>query len=179
MLLRIYLRAMILAADITDIPQLVKLINSAYRGESSKQGWTSEADLLQGELRTDEDTLRQLMNKGIFLKYTYDDVLQACVYLEEQGDKLYLGMLTVEPKLQAKGLGKKLLSASEKYGAIKNCSAIVMNVISVRHELIEWYERHGYRRTATTKPFPADDKFGKPVRPLEFIQFEKPILNSF
>ena len=32
-----------------DVPALVALVNSAYRGESSRAGWTTEADLLDGQ----------------------------------------------------------------------------------------------------------------------------------
>ena len=44
----------------TDIPALDKLVNSAYRGDSSKKGWTTEADLLDGS-RTDEDAINEFL----------------------------------------------------------------------------------------------------------------------
>ena len=86
---------------------------------------------------------------------------------------LYLGMLTVSPLQQASGIGKQLLAAAEVYAKEKNYPKVFMNVISVRYELISWYERHGYHNTGETKPFPADDRFGIPSRPLEFIIMEK------
>jgi ribosomal protein S18 acetylase RimI-like enzyme len=173
---------MISIAQPRDIPQLVSLINSAYRGEGSKKGWTTEANLLQGEVRTDQETIRQSMGTGTFLKYVEGDVLQGCVYLEKQNEhstmqpRLYLGMLSVSPGAQAKGIGKQLLAASEKRALEKNCRSIIMNVISLRRELIDWYERHGYKQTGATKPFPADDKFGKAVIPLEFVELEKKLV---
>ncbi|MBV9988450.1 MAG: GNAT family N-acetyltransferase, partial [Chitinophagaceae bacterium] len=87
----------------------------------------------------------------------------------------YLGMLTVSPALQAKGIGKQLLKAAETYAEAHGCTAITMTVISVRHELIAWYERHGYRFTGERKPFPADAAFGLPKQDLEFIVMEKPL----
>jgi len=164
---------MVSLAGYQDIPRLVSLINSAYRGESSKRGWTTEADLIHGELRTNQQSMKQLMDSGSFLKYTEDAELKGCVYLEKQEKKLYLGMLSVSPRAQAKGIGKELLAASEQHALEKNCNAIIMNVISLRHELISWYERHGYERTGERKPFPSEDKFGKPVMPLEFIELKK------
>jgi len=164
---------MILPAEHKDIPSLVSLINSAYRGEASKRGWTTEADLLDGELRTDEEAMKQLTNSGNFLKDEEGKHLRGCVYLQKQGDKLYLGMLSVSPRIQAQGIGKKLLEAAEIHAVEQNCKAIIMNVISLRHELIRWYERHGYERTSRIKPFPADDQFGRPVVPLEFVELEK------
>jgi ribosomal protein S18 acetylase RimI-like enzyme len=164
-------------ALLTDIYQMNKLVNSAYRGEDSKKGWTTEADLLDG-VRTDEDGLSGLITKpgAVFLKYTRDEnILQGCVYLEKQNNKMHLGMLSVLPGEQAKGIGKKLLSEAEKYSTDQQCSIIEITVISVRNELIAWYEKNGYVRTGNSKPFPGDNKFGVPKMPLEFIVMQKKI----
>lgn len=158
-----------------DIPSLLKLINNAYRGDYSKKGWTTEADLLDG-IRTDKEALEQMMHQqgAAFLKcHDEENELIGCVYLQQQKNNLYLGMLTVAPDLQAKGIGKQLLAASKKYAKEKQCEAIVMTVISVRHELIAWYERHGFYKTGETKPFPNDVRFGIPKQPLEFIVMRK------
>ena len=165
-------------ATIADIPELVILINSAYRGESSKKGWTTEADLLDGQ-RTDEESLRMLLSKpgSVLLKYMNEENnISACVNLQQQAQKLYLGMLTVSPTLQGAGIGKKLLAASEHYARENKFEAIRMTVISIRSELIAWYERHGYCRTGETQPFPTGDpKFGIPRQFLEFVVLEKNI----
>jgi len=160
-----------------DIPKLVQLINSAFRGESAKKGWTHEADLIEGPVRIDEPSLKQMINKedAVVLKCVQQDHLTGCVYLEKQGNKMYLGMLTVSPLLQGMGIGKKLLHASEEWATKVGCSSIFMNVISDRAEIIDWYVRHGYRITDETKPFPDDERFGKPVKPLEFIILRKEI----
>ncbi len=161
-----------------DVPALITLVNSAYRGESSKKGWTTEADLLDG-LRTDQKALELLFRKpgSVIFKYTDENNhLIGCVNLQSQDERLYLGMLTVSPSLQGGGIGKKLLSAAETYAVKNNFSAIAMTVISVREELISWYERHGYLRTGQKKPFPTGDpSFGIPRQPLEFIVLEKAI----
>ena len=159
-----------------DIPLLVSLINSAYRGEVSKKGWTTEADLLEGEARTDDPTLAAIMEKpsSVILKYiTEDGLLVGSVYLDIQEKGLYLGMLTVSPQLQAAGIGKQLMKAAEEFAREKNCTCIFMNVISLRHELIGWYERLGYTKTGETKPFPSDPRFGVPLQPLEFHIMQK------
>lgn len=162
-------------ATLEDIPQLDLLINSAYRGEGSKKGWTTEADLLGG-IRTDADSLIKLMTQkdAVILKICESDsFLDGCVYLEKKGASMYVGMLTVSPEKQAKGIGKKLLAAAEQYARKSHCVTLQMTVISVRSELIEWYERHGYQRTGEIKPFPADEKFGIQKQPLEFIVMKK------
>lgn len=166
-------------ASTKDIYLLNKLINNAYRGEESRKGWTTETDLLDG-IRTDEQSLRELISKpgAVIIKYCDDkDHLLGCVYLEKIKNKIYLGMLTVSPEEQGKGIGKMLLSFAEKYAKEKKCNLVEMTVISVRTELINWYEKKGYRTTGEKRPFPSDIKFGIPKMPLEFVVLQKE-LNS-
>ena len=166
-------------ANLEDIPELVPLINSAYRGEASKKGWTTEADLLIGAMRTDIAMLTELMNNptSAVLKITNEEnKIVGSVYLDIQVRGLYLGMLTVSPLLQAGGIGKKLMAAAEDFARENKCAGIFMNVISVRHELIAWYEKQGYYMTGETKPLPADNRFGVPTQPLEFAIMEKKIV---
>lgn len=165
-------------ADDSHIENLVQLINSAYRGESSKQGWTTEADLLDGQ-RTDADALRELINKedSIILIAEDDDTgsLAGCVHLERQGLNCYLGMLTVAPSLQDQGIGKLLLAESEALAQFWDCKFIRMTVISKREELISWYQRQGFKITGEKQPFPyGNERFGIPkTDSLEFAVLEK------
>ena len=177
--MRLYLYNMqVLTATLQDIPELVALINNAYRGEASKSGWTTEADLLKGEIRTNVETLEQLMQTAgsVFLKCINEQTnIEGCVFLDKKGSKLYLGMLSVSPTLQAKGTGKHLMKAAEDHAKRERCDVIYMRVISLRQELIKWYEKLGYYKTGQTEPFPDDNRFGVPTRPLEFLIMEKKI----
>ena len=165
-------------ATLSDVALLVTLINSAYRGESSKKGWTTEADLLDG-IRVDAEDLSELIQKpnSIILKCLSDaGELIGCVNLQKHGSKLYLGMLTVFPELQAQGIGKFILNESEGEAKKLNCTSIYMTVITDRTELIAWYERHGYMNTGKKKPFPmGDPRFGIAKKHLEFVVLEKKI----
>lgn len=167
-------------ATITDVPELINLVNSAYRGESSKKGWTNESHLLDGT-RIDEETCASyFVDPNItILKYTdAENKIIGCVHLEKQVDKLYLGMLTVLPELQNSGIGKQLLQAAEKHARQLNCQTIIMSVISIRHELIAYYERKGYVATGKSFPFPVEhEQFGKPKRALELMMLEKHLLD--
>ena len=169
----------LLPAEIKDAVALSKLINSAYRGEESTKGWTTEAHLLSGP-RTDEDQVKELIQKSgaTIIKCVQDNMILGCVYLEKQGSKIYLGMLSVSPGQQATGIGKKLLHAAEAHTKSLGCFAITMNVISVRIELIEWYERHGYIKTGTSKPFPAEEKYGNLAQKLILIDLEKELTSN-
>ena len=165
-------------ASITDAKQLVLLLNSAYRGESSKQGWTTEANLIAGERRTDEATVVDVMNQpgSVILKYTNDaGEIIGTVNLQQHGNRLYLGMFSVSPHLQGGGIGKQLLKAAEAHAKLVNCGSIYMSVISVRFELIDWYKRHGYVDTGERKPFAEDDLTGRHLQKLEFVILEKNI----
>lgn len=158
-----------------DLPALVNLINRAYRGEESKKGWTTEADLLDG-IRTDEEALANILGKPgttILKCCNHLNEIAGCVCLEQKKGKLYLGLLTVSPTMQAKGIGKKLLDVASAFAAQINCPKIEMTVIAVRQELVQWYERHGYCQTGEKRPFPYDDKFSAAKQPLEFIVLEK------
>ncbi|MGF7215236.1 GNAT superfamily N-acetyltransferase [Spirosoma lacussanchae] len=162
-----------------DVVTLNQLVNSAYRGDSSRRGWTTEADLLGG-IRTDEESLKAMLRNPLatILTYRMADQLLGCVYLEKKGDSLYLGMLTVSPDAQAGGIGKQLMAAAEEVARDWYCTTITMTVIPQRTELVAWYERRGYSATGETKPFPMDDpRFGMPKVPLSFIVLEKPVLS--
>lgn len=86
---------------------------------------------------------------------------------------MYLGLLTVSPEIQARGIGKLLLQAAADYAKQLQLKSICITVISVRTELIAWYERHGYQKTGETKPFPADHTLVIPKQPLELLVMEK------
>jgi len=162
-------------ATINDVPQLVTLVNSAYRGDSSRIGWTTEADLLEGTRTDAADLTEMVQKKGDTILKCIDAAnrILACVYLQKKETVMYLGMLTVLPQLQAKGIGKQLLAAAENFASQQQCTTVEMTVISVRHELIDWYKKRGYHSTGITKPFPKGNKFGVAKQPLEFIVLTK------
>ena len=164
-------------ATLTDVPELNDLVNSAYRGESSKRGWTTEADLIGGA-RIDEQTLTGYMDDEniIILKHTDEDGnITGTVYLEVRTPKLYVGMFSVSPLLQNKGVGRALIEEAEVYARKHNCDTLTMTVISTRSELISWYERRGYKPTGEIQPFHAHGRFGDAKQHIELIVMEKDI----
>ncbi|KFF05841.1 GNAT family N-acetyltransferase [Flavobacterium reichenbachii] len=168
---------MITKATLQDIPALTTLINAAYRGETSKKGWTTEAHLLEGK-RTDEQEMTEMFlnPKNTILKFTENEKIIGSVLLVEKEHQLYLGMLTVSPELQNAGIGKKMLAEAENHAKALGLSSIIMTVISVREELIAWYKRHGYVDTGKKEAFP-DSVIHVTISdmPLEFIYLEKKI----
>jgi ribosomal protein S18 acetylase RimI-like enzyme len=166
-------------ANRTDAAAVAALVNSAYRGNSSRVGWTTEADLLGGQ-RTDPDAILELLasaTETLLLAEGDGGHLLGSVVLEQRpGDVAYLGMLTVRPDVQAQGLGKALLQWGEEYARNEwGATSIEMTVIRHRKELIAWYERRGYVETGERRPFPAGDpRFGLPrVDDLEFAVLRK------
>ena len=164
--------AKVVAADINS---LNTLINSAYRGEFSKKGWTTEAHILEGSRTTEAELLEIIQDKhNTILKYSEHNKIIGCVLLKANENELYLGMLTVSPELQNSGIGKKLLQQAEIFAAELGLQKIVMTVISVREELISWYKRNGYVDTGVIEPFPVSDVFSPTTQePLEFMVLEK------
>ncbi|MFF5445714.1 GNAT family N-acetyltransferase [Streptomyces sp. NPDC012888] len=150
-----------------DVPALVELVESAYRGDASRAGWTTEADYLDGQ-RTDPQGVRQVIGTpdSVLLVVEREGELVACCQLEHRGDHAYFGMFAVRPGLQGAGLGKEILAEAERRaGADWGAKEMRMTVINVRDELIAYYERRGYRRTGELSPFPyGDERFGKPRR---------------
>ncbi|MEA9412208.1 GNAT family N-acetyltransferase [Flavobacterium sp. PL02] len=168
---------MITKATLQDIPALNTLINSAYRGESSKKGWTTEANLLEGKRTTEEELSETILDsKNTILKFTENDLIIGCVLFVKKEDKLYLGMLTVSPELQNSGIGKKLLYQAEIHAKELGLPKIIMTVISVREELVAWYKRNGYVDTGVREPFPESDVHVTVAEePLEFVVLEKKV----
>jgi predicted N-acetyltransferase YhbS len=158
-----------------DVTELVKLVNSAYRGDHSRLGWTTEADLLEG-IRTHPDhMLGQITAPDSVMMVITDstEAIMACVYLQDKQPLLYLGMLTVKPELQAAGIGRRLLDTAETYARSLGMEGMQMTVISVRDELIAWYARRGYQPTGEKMPFPEEQALGIPRQPIEFVVLEK------
>jgi GNAT superfamily N-acetyltransferase len=162
-----------------DVAAIVPLVESAYRGDVSRKGWTTEADLLDGQ-RTDPAGVAELITKpgSCMLLAERDGALLACANLEKRGDAGYFGMFSVRPDLQGAGVGRATLAEAERLARDGwHCREMQMTVISVRDELIAWYERRGYRRTGIHSPFPyGDERFGIPKRDdLRFELLVKPL----
>jgi ribosomal protein S18 acetylase RimI-like enzyme len=161
------------AATLADIDDLVVLVTSAYRGDISKQGWTTEADMLDGQ-RIDPDVLRKDIERerSRIVIAERDAQLLGCAHVAEEDAAGYFGMFSVKPDLQGGGVGKRLLAEAERIARDEwNLPAMRMTVIDIRDELIAFYERRGYRRTGINKPFPyGDERYGIPKR--DDLRFE-------
>jgi ribosomal protein S18 acetylase RimI-like enzyme len=166
-------------ARVADAPAIVALVESAYRGDASRAGWTTEADLLDGQ-RVDVVGITEIIIKRgnrVLLAET-DGALVACCHLEKQGATCYFGMFSVKPTQQGGGVGKRVMAEAERVARDEwKCTKMEMTVISLRDELVAWYERRGYRRSGVFKPFPyGDARFGIPRRDdLRFELLVKPL----
>lgn len=161
------------AATADDLDALVELVTSAYRGDVSKQGWTTEADMLDGQRIDPEVLLHDLQRPtSRVVVGEQDGHMLACAHVAEQEGAGYFGMFSVRPDLQGAGVGKLLLAEAERVVRDEwRLPAMRMTVIDIRDELIAFYERRGYRRTGITKPFPyGDERYGIPKR--DDLRFE-------
>lgn len=156
-------------AEANDVPAIVALVESAYRGEASRAGWTTEADLLDGQ-RTDPAQVTEILHDpdGVLLLAEADGELVGCCRLQRRpGGQAYFGLFAVRPAGQGQGYGKQILAEAERLARDDWAAAtMVMTVIAQRDDLIAWYERRGYRRTGESEPFPyGNERFGIPRRP--------------
>jgi GNAT superfamily N-acetyltransferase len=161
------------AATEADIPVLVQLVTSAYRGDASRAGWTTEADMLDGQ-RIDPAVLGHdiARPRSVILLAERDGALLACAHVAEEDGAGYFGMFSVRPDLQGGGVGKAVLGEAERIVRDEwHLPAVRMTVIDIRHELIAFYQRRGYVRTGIHKPFPyGDERYGIPLR--DDLRFE-------
>ena len=152
-------------ADSSDANDITDMVNSAYRGDTSRAGWTTETDLLEGP-RTFPEEIRELIadaNTAILLGFAGAELI-ASINVQNQGDAAYLGMIVTRPVFQGRGIGKQMIAAAEEF-AINTwgLKKTKMTVITLREELIRFYERRGYRRTGNVIPFPTNLPVGRPL----------------
>lgn len=164
-------------AAIDDVDAVVGLVQSAYRGDSSRAGWTTEADLLDGQ-RTSPDDVRASIAApdSLLLLAERGGTLAACCHVQRRGSRCYFGMFAVDPTQQGGGLGKQVMAYAEELARTRwGCTVMEMTVIRQRTDLISFYERRGYTDTGRRSPFPyGDERFGLPRRDdLEFTLLEK------
>lgn len=158
--------------------EITALVNSVYRGENSKKGWTTEAYFLDG-IRITSEKLREIISEkdSVVLLAMLNDEILGCVHLEKEKDFCWLGMLSVDVNYQMHGLGKIIIDKGEKY--VKEtfgCNEMHMKVIGKRIELIDYYLRRGYKLTGEREDFlPSADTFGDPKEPLYFVILSKQI----
>jgi GNAT superfamily N-acetyltransferase len=169
-------------AAFDDADELSTLVNCAYRGDSSRRGWTNEADLLGGQ-RIDPHSLRELISGlgNVILAFERDRQLVACVWLQKRESSAHLGLLSVQPRAQGTGIGRTVLLTAEAWVAREwRVPRIEMRVIHKRLELIAWYERRGYRATGRREAFPSAANSVMLAEPadLELIILAKVLLGS-
>lgn len=144
-----------------DVSSILALVGSAYRGEASREGWTTEADLLEGDRINAKGILQKINEQhgAVLVAHDQDHRLVSCCELLRQGDDLaYFGLFAVDPKRQAGGLGRQMLAQAETFAKETwGVKIMEMSVIFTREELISWYVRRGYRVTGKTKPFPYEE----------------------
>lgn len=167
-------------ATADDAQVIVELAQSAYRGEASRAGWTTEADFLDGQ-RIDREGVLALLGDGqgvVLAEPETGGQVLACCHVSRDGDDAWFGLFAVDPRQQGQGVGDRLLAEAERqvrdgFGSRR----LRMKVIWLRDSLIAWYQRRGYQRTEETHPFPyGDERFGLPRRDdLHFVVLEKPL----
>ncbi len=155
-------------AELVDAQAIAALINSAYRGESSRAGWTTEADILDG-LRTTTPEIASIIKRedAFILVGVLRDGIVATICCERQAahgrNTAHFGMIAVKPTIQNKGHGTSMIQAAEAI-ALREWRVVGfhMAVITLREELIAFYARLGYARSGEFKNFPESSALWQP-----------------
>jgi predicted N-acetyltransferase YhbS len=142
-----------------DADRIAALVNRAFLAES----WFKSTD------RTNASQVRELLSKGVFLLLEEDARLLACVYLEPRGDRVYLGMLSVEQDVQGRGLGRRMMREAEDFSRRAGHVAIDLRIVHLREELPPYYRKLGYVESGTE---PAQDFPGVNI-PIHFVLMSK------
>lgn len=163
-------------ATAQDVPAIIKIVNSAYHGQAGSKSWTSEGHLVSGPRITEENLHNYIQQPNITILRCADeqDTIVGCVLLEKKPNTLYLGMLSVDPQIQAAGIGKLLLTQSETFARQHQYKTITITVIDQRHELIDWYKRKGYTPTGNVIPF--TNPSSTALADFSFVEFEKDLM---
>ncbi|KAK0642080.1 putative acetyltransferase [Cercophora newfieldiana] len=166
-----------------DAPLLQPLVQSAYRGDTSRLGWTTEADLLAGERIDIPGVLSKitLPNSAVLIGTDPAGALTACCEIVKKNpDVAYFGMFAVDPRRQAGGFGRQVLGFAEEWVRSEwGVKKMEMSVIWTRQELIAWYKRRGYQVTGERREFPYHELAdgGKALREdLHFEVLEKELM---
>lgn len=166
-------------AGVATLPGVLGLVQSAYRGEASRAGWTTEADLLEGGRTTADLVLAQMVGlRDAVLVLGAARRPTACCAVGLHDDVARLGMFAVRPDAQGRGTGAEVLRGAERYVRERwDVRALELAVLRQRSELLAWYERRGYVRTGATVPFPyGDPRYGRPLRDdLELVVLRRPL----
>jgi ribosomal protein S18 acetylase RimI-like enzyme len=171
----------------SDADAVAALIERAYRGPETAGQWDSESHLLTGPRTSPEEIgglIARADSRFVLAETGAEDeeqlvgcaLIQKTVVAGEAEAKpgCYFGMFAIDPTIRAAGLGKRVLAEAERRGRDTfAATAMVMTVISVRHGLIAWYERRGYRLTGGRTPFPFTATSGETTRDFDLVELRK------
>lgn len=161
-----------------DAPAIRTLVERCYRGDAARAGWTSEADILEGPRTSETEIGDLIITPGHYfvLGEDADGRLVATGLLERRGQDGYFGMLAIDPVAQGTGIGRQFLARLEQSAReLWRSKKMSLVVISLRTELIAWYERRGYTRTGKVHPFPFSPTSGERQRDFNLIEMAKPL----
>ena len=141
---------MIRTGSYEDAELLAGLIRSSYADVADRLGLTAEnAPTHPSNCRTDW-VERDLASGVSYYLLECEGAPAGCVALEIASDSLgYLERLAVAPSWRRRGLGRRLVEHAIEAAAREGLVTVSIGVIDEEVELISWYERLGFRRTAT------------------------------
>ncbi|WIB67987.1 MULTISPECIES: GNAT family N-acetyltransferase [unclassified Curtobacterium] len=166
-------------ATLEDAATVADLVERAYRGEASREGWTSEVDVIGGR-RTDTEQIRALIaapHSVVFVGVDEGRIIATCQVQRHGPGLAYFGTFAVEPTIQGRGLGRRMMEAAAEHARTTfDAAALEITVVAQQSALIAWYRRLGFVPTGATRPFPAEAWGATPLVPdVHFVVMRKPL----
>ncbi len=122
--------------------------------------------------RTYADEVREHLHEGTFIvAETAEQPHAGAIFVRIGEGEAYFGMFAVDPRIQARGLGRQLVAEAERRALEAGCDAMRIVVVNLRTELFPWYERLGFL-TDGTEPFVDTWKL---KRPAHFVRMRHPL----
>lgn len=151
----------------SDASEIAELVNAAYRPSHDTAGWTHEAELIAGPRTTPAQVAEAIQKpNSAILVHCENSAIVACVHVEKEDSDCHIGMLAVNPAVQATGIGKQMLALAESYASeALRAEKFVLVVVSARSELVAFYLRRGYQKTGSVMDYPLSAGVGIPRNP--------------
>lgn len=151
-------------AQVSDAAQIAVLVNQAYRPKGLLSGWTDESNLVSGNRTSMQQVNDLICSSATILVMHIDELIVACVQISCCNDGAHIGLLATQPQLQGRGIGQQMIEAAEEFAVANHkVKHFKMSVLSVRSELLAYYNRRGYQLTGNSTAYPSDLAIGVPL----------------
>lgn len=133
-----------------DVPEIVRVINAAYRVEDF---------FINGNRTSEGDVRTRMSTPGVSILVvddTSEEKLDGAVVVDVHDRRGHFAMLSVDPERQGRGLARLLMEAIESHCRDAGCTSLEIEVVNLREELPPFYHAFGFAEAGTAPFSPAE-----------------------